>query len=70
MAFVDLPCGRGKLYVPETQLGMVKKHRCPDCFSCQMCGEERCKVCRAGQKTKGEKGGNRGCPRQQCKRNL
>lgn len=43
--FIDLPDGRGKLYVPLPQCGL-RKHQCPDCFACQLCSDERCTVCR------------------------
>ena len=23
----------------------AKKHTCPDCFSCQWCSDERCRLC-------------------------
>ncbi|MFC1837843.1 hypothetical protein ACFLYW_04105 [Thermodesulfobacteriota bacterium] len=25
---------------------MPRKNICPDCFSCQLCGNERCRLCR------------------------
>jgi hypothetical protein len=53
MAFKKLPDNLGMIYVPECSTGK-KKHPCPDCFSCQWCGNERCRVCR-GKKLK-EKG--------------
>lgn len=34
------------IYIPE-RVSMVKKNACPDCFSCQWCGNERCRVCRS-----------------------
>ena len=34
----------GKVYVPPLAAG--RKHHCPDCFSCQICSDDRCTVCR------------------------
>ncbi len=45
MPFVDLPDGTGKVYVPEKKQGCRQKHPCPDCFSCQMCSDDRCQRC-------------------------
>lgn len=45
MAFQKLPNNRGLLYVPECT-AQDKKHPCRDCFSCQWCGDERCRACR------------------------
>ncbi len=45
MPFVDLPDGTGKVYVPEKKQGCRQKHSCPDCFSCQMCSDDRCRRC-------------------------
>ncbi len=45
MAFQKLPDNRGLLYIPNRKPGK-KKHPCPDCFNCQWCGNERCRVCR------------------------
>ncbi len=36
----------GKVYVPEKKPGVKKKHACQDCFSCQMCSNDRCRLCR------------------------
>jgi hypothetical protein len=46
MSFKKLPDNRGMIYVPENVSGR-KKHPCHDCFSCQWCGNERCRVCKA-----------------------
>jgi hypothetical protein len=74
MSFVDLPDGTGKIYVPEKKQGGGQKHPCPDCFSCQLCSDERCQRCLGrGQRQKGrcccrggtpetEEGGERGEP--------
>ncbi|MEW6078299.1 MAG: hypothetical protein AB1724_10835 [Thermodesulfobacteriota bacterium] len=49
MPFIDVPGLPGKLYVPEAMAATKKKHACPDCFSCQHCGDDRCQVCRCGK---------------------
>ena len=46
MPFKEIPGLPGKLYVPEQNPDAPKKHRCPDCFACQMCSDVRCRVCR------------------------
>jgi hypothetical protein len=46
MAFVKIPGFKGKVYIPDEELGGVKKHDCPDCYGCQMCSEVRCTLCR------------------------
>jgi len=43
--FKKLPGNSGMIYVPECDTGM-KKYSCLDCFSCQWCGNERCRVCK------------------------
>ena len=50
MPFVKMPGFAGKIYVPETQDKKLKKHNCRDCFSCQMCCDERCELCLKGKK--------------------
>ncbi|MFP4446765.1 MAG: hypothetical protein ACLFPD_11035 [Desulfosudaceae bacterium] len=52
MPFIKVPGLTGRVYVPEKTGPDKKKHNCPDCFSCQMCSQARCQVCRrekAGQ---------------------
>jgi len=44
MHFRKLPDNLGMIYMPECAGGR-KKHPCPDCFSCQQCSNERCRVC-------------------------
>lgn len=46
MAFKQLPGKQGMIYVPDSKTGK-KKNPCPDCFSCQWCGNERCRTCRS-----------------------
>jgi hypothetical protein len=45
MQFKKLPGNRGMVYVPAPR-GGKRKHLCRDCFSCQWCGNERCRACR------------------------
>jgi hypothetical protein len=54
MPFVTLPGVTGKFYVPENNPDKTKKHPCPDCFSCQTCGEDRCRICRKSRKAECE----------------
>ena len=46
MPFKEIPGLPGKVYIPEQNPDAPKKHDCPDCFSCQMCSDSRCRVCR------------------------
>ena len=45
MPFATVPGLKGKVYVPRSPGGCVKKHPCKDCFSCQNCSDDRCRVC-------------------------
>lgn len=45
MAWLTIPGVTGKVYVPDTAV-KGGKHPCKDCFACQNCGQERCRVCR------------------------
>ena len=54
MAFKKLPDNLGIIYVPESKAGK-KKNPCNDCFSCQWCGNERCRVCKDKAVKKGKK---------------
>jgi hypothetical protein len=46
MPFIKIPNMSGKFFVPLQIPETVKKKRCHDCFSCQMCSETRCKLCK------------------------
>jgi hypothetical protein len=46
MPFMKMPGVIGKVYVPERCPDHFKKHGCEECFSCQMCSDDRCSVCR------------------------
>ncbi len=52
MPFVQVPGLNGKVYTPQTKENEQKKYPCKDCFSCQMCSEDRCNICRSGGKNK------------------
>ena len=45
MPFVELPGITGKVYVPEVPQEGPKKHPCKDCYFCQMCSDDRCRLC-------------------------
>lgn len=45
MAFIEIPGIRGKIYVPDEKPGHTKKHDCKDCYSCQMCSDNKCQLC-------------------------
>jgi len=47
MPFVKIPGFDGNVYCPATGTEAPKKHDCRGCFSCQMCSDDRCLVCRA-----------------------
>ena len=46
MAYKAVPGGIGRIYVAGSRAGAPKKHNCKDCFFCQWCAEERCRLCR------------------------
>lgn len=46
MPFVSIPGMPGRLYVPERRPECPKKFACKDCFSCEFCADDRCRVCR------------------------
>jgi hypothetical protein len=45
MSFEKLPDNLGMIYIPDDSK-MKNKNPCQDCFSCQWCGNERCRLCR------------------------
>lgn len=47
MAWISVPGLKGKVYQPEGCDPEQRKYPCRDCFDCQHCGEDRCRVCRA-----------------------
>jgi hypothetical protein len=48
MGFEKLPDNQGMIYTPDCRCVRRKKN-CPDCFSCQWCSTERCRVCRGSR---------------------
>ena len=42
---------KGKVYVPAATEGAARRYPCKECYVCQLCSEDRCRVCRDGQKT-------------------
>jgi hypothetical protein len=40
---------KGKVYVPDTAEEGTRRHACIDCYSCQLCSDNRCRVCRDDQ---------------------
>ena len=55
MVFTKINGFKGLMYVPDRKSVSPKKHKCPDCFFCQACSEERCRVCKATCNEKEEK---------------
>jgi hypothetical protein len=52
MAFIRIPGVIGKVHVPDK--AGAKKHNCKDCFACQWCSDDRCRMC-LNRKTKDTK---------------
>jgi len=46
MPYKPVAGGLGRIYVPAPDTEAPKKHDCKDCFFCQWCVEERCRLCR------------------------
>ncbi len=49
MPYVRYSGIKGLIYVPEGTPENLKKHDCKDCFSCRMCSDSRCGLCRKEQ---------------------
>lgn len=49
MPFIRIPGLEGRVYQPDGAGTGMRKHPCPDCYCCQMCGDERCDACRAAR---------------------
>ncbi len=45
MPFVTVPGLKGKVYVPHKVQESDRKHPCKDCYFCQACSDDRCRVC-------------------------
>ena len=59
MAFKTIPGIKGKIFIPEEGPLRHRKHPCPDCYTCQQCGDDRCRVCR-------EDRADPECPSKEC----
>jgi hypothetical protein len=46
MAFESMPGIEGKIFIPDEDPG-ERKHPCTDCYACQLCSDDRCRVCRS-----------------------
>lgn len=46
MPFIKMPGVVGKVYVPEAAPDKAKKNTCKDCYFCQMCSDDRCRMCK------------------------
>ena len=58
MACRKLPDNKRFVYVQEFKR-KKKKYPCADCFNCQWCRNERCRICRPGNCLKKKKSKNR-----------
>ncbi len=47
MSFCTVPGLEGKLFTPSPVPAAGRKHACPDCFACQACSQDRCRLCRS-----------------------
>ena len=46
MAFQTIPGFEGQVFVPDEGPG-ERKHPCRECYACQQCSDDRCRVCRS-----------------------
>jgi hypothetical protein len=44
MPFTTVRGLKGKVYVPDQPKEGSRKHSCKDCYSCQLCSDDRCAV--------------------------
>ena len=61
MPFIRIQGLHGMVFVPECCSPDSKKHPCRDCFDCQRCSDDRCRLCRGadgGGPGQGELAGN------------
>lgn len=49
MPFVRMPGVEGRVWEPDAPSEAEKKHPCNDCYRCQMCGDDRCRICRGAE---------------------
>jgi hypothetical protein len=50
MKFRTIPGIEGKVFIPD-EAPSKRKHPCRDCYACQQCSDDRCRVCRADGQT-------------------
>jgi hypothetical protein len=46
MPWIKMPGLDGRVYVPPEAVDASHKNDCPDCFHCQLCSADRCRLCR------------------------
>ena len=46
LTFIVIPGVKGKVFKPEERFDLPKKHPCKNCYSCQLCSDDRCTLCR------------------------
>ncbi len=66
MPFIRIKGFKELLYVPEEDKKARKKHPCPDCFSCQMCSDERCEKCLRNKAGRSNRENNPGNVKEKC----
>jgi hypothetical protein len=49
LTFIIIPGVKGKVFKPEERFDFPKKHPCKNCYSCQLCSDDRCTLCRTSQ---------------------
>jgi hypothetical protein len=49
LTFIVIPGVKGKVFKPEERFDLPKKHPCKNCYSCQLCSDDRCSLCRTSQ---------------------
>ena len=49
LTFIVIPGVKGKVFKPEERFDLPKKHPCKKCYSCQLCSDDRCTLCRTSQ---------------------
>jgi hypothetical protein len=57
MPFSSMRGVAGMIFVPRDSKRNTKKHRCADCFACQMCSDDRCAACLKAKRCRERSGG-------------
>ena len=55
MSFITIPGLKGKVFIPQESDRVFKKKPCKDCFSCQQCSDDRCRLCLGKRRSRFEK---------------